>query len=128
MTSKKINVSGAGLRPGPIRHPELPAETIERIAAFKKILADVDTTTLELTVENFKRDQHPENEIDVWERIAKMYQLFLAHNPTNDLATKTEVFRVLLGASIGTEDFGESVGHLTPAQAKHLVFNFNLIA
>jgi hypothetical protein len=56
-----------------------------------------------------------------------MYQLFLTHNRTDDLATKSEVFRVLLGASMGTEDFGESVCHLTPAQVKHLIFNLNLI-
>jgi hypothetical protein len=80
-----------------------------------------------MTVENFKRDQHPENEVEVWERIAKMYQLFLTHNPTDDLATKTEVFRALFGASMGTEDFSESVRHLTPAQVKHLIFNLNLI-
>src|SRR5947209_2190242 len=101
MTIKKINLSEVNLRPGPIRHPELPAVMLERIAAFKKILADVDTTTLEATVENFKRDQHPERELGVWERIAKMYQLFLTHNPTDDLATKTEIFRELLGASMG---------------------------
>jgi hypothetical protein len=65
--------------------------------------------------------------VEVWERIAGMYQLFLTHNPTDDLATKTEVFRVLLGASMGTEDFSENVLHLTEAQVKHLVFNFNLI-
>jgi hypothetical protein len=127
MTNKTINVPAANLRPGPIRHPELPAEMIERITAFKKILADVDTTTLEMTIENFERDQHPEREVEVWERIAGMYQLFLTHNPTDDLATKTEVFRVLLGASMGTEDFSENVLHLTEAQVKHLVFNFNLI-
>jgi hypothetical protein len=127
MNTKKINLPEVNLRPGPIRHPELPAELIERIAVFKKILADVDTTTLEMTVDNFKRDQHPENEVEVWECIAKMYQLFLTHNRTDDLATKSEVFRVLLGASMGTEDFGESVCHLTPAQVKHLIFNLNLI-
>jgi len=122
---KKINISE--LQAGPVRHLELPTAMIERIAAFRKILADVDTTPLQTSIENFKRDQHPEKELEVWERIAKMYQLFLAHNPTDDLATKTEVYRVLLGASMGVDDFGEPVHHLTHEQVKHLVFNFNLI-
>ena len=125
MTTKNIKLSD--LRPGPIRHPELPAAIIGRIQAFKKILVDVDTTTLETAVDNFRRDQHPENEVEVWERIAKMYELFLAHNPTDDLAAKTEVYRVLVGASMGMDDFGETVHHLTQEQVKHLIFNFNLI-
>jgi hypothetical protein len=51
-----------------------------------------------------------------------MYQLFISYNPTDDLATKTEVFRVLLGTSMGVDDFSETVRHLTKEQVKHLVF------
>lgn len=122
---KNINISE--LRAGRVRHLELPAAMMERIAAFKKILADVDTTTLQTSIDTFKRDQHPEKELEVWERIAKMYQLFVTHKPTDDVATKTEVYRVVLGASMGVDDFGDTVQHLTQEQVKHLVFNFNLI-
>jgi hypothetical protein len=38
-----------------------------------------------------------------WERIAKMYQLFISYNPTDDLAMKTEVFRAL---SVLRKDLG----------------------
>lgn len=111
------------LHPGPILHPTLPDSVIERIKAFKEILGDVDETSLEKTIDNFKRDTHPENEVVIWERIASTFQMFLSHNPTTDLAIKKDIFTVLVGASMGTDDY-KNIKHLNDSQIKHLVLNY----
>src|SRR5208337_1533852 len=80
------------LHKGPIRHPILPEGFIDRVRRFKGILSDVDRTTLEEAIDNFKRYRHPEEELAIWERIANTYQLFLSRNPTTDLAIKKEIF------------------------------------
>jgi hypothetical protein len=111
MTDERIPLSQ--LRPGPVRHPQLDPDLIERIRAFKQILAEVDTSTIDQTIDNFKRDQHPAREVAIFERIAATYQLYLSHNLTDDLATKKDIFHVLVGASMGVEDFADRVRHLS---------------
>ena len=97
----KKQVSLANLHEGPIRHPTLPDTFIARIRVFKAILGDVDTASLERTIDNFKRDANPESEMVIWERIASTFQMYLSHNPTTDFAVRKEIFAVLVGASIG---------------------------
>jgi hypothetical protein len=53
----------------------LSDEQIERIRAFKEILREHDRVTLEQAVDNFRRDAHPEPEIQLFERIARVYQI-----------------------------------------------------
>jgi hypothetical protein len=125
MTNKNILISE--LQPGPVRHQQLAPDLIERIKAFKQILAELDTTSLDQAIDNFKRDQHPASEVAMCERIANTYRLYLSHNPTDDLATKKDIYRVLLGASMGVEDFSDSVRHLSKEQINHLILNFKLM-
>ncbi len=126
MTDERIPISQ--LRPGPIRHPQLDPDLIERIRAFKQVLAEVDTSSFDRTIDNFKRDQHPAREVAIFERIAASYQLYISHNPTDDLATKKDIFHVLAGASMGVEDFADRVRHLSKDQINHLILNFKLTA
>ena len=108
---------------GPIRHLVLSDEFIDRVKRFKRTLADVDGTSLEETIDNFKRDTHPGEELAIWERIANTYQLFLSRNPTTDLAIKKEIFAVLLGASMGADDWS-NIKKLNSDQINHLVLNY----
>ena len=119
----KEEVRLSDLKFGPIRHPVLPGDFTERIKAFKKILSDFDTVSLEQTIDNFKRDTHPEEELAIWERIANTYQLFLSHNPINDPAIRNEVFAVLIGASMGSEDWS-NIKKLNSDQINYLVANY----
>src|ERR1700720_280645 len=80
----KIPLQPSELHKGPIRRPVLPESYVDRIKAFKAILSDVDPTSLETAIDNFKRDTHPEDELAIWERIANTYQLFLSRNPISD--------------------------------------------
>ena len=96
---------------------------MDRIKAFKAILSDVDPTPIETAIDNFKRDTHPEQEIAIWERIANTYHLFLSHNPISDPAIGKEVFAVLIGASMGSEDWS-SIEKLNGDQISYLVANY----
>ena len=109
---------------GPIRHPVLSDGFVDRVKRFKRTLADIDSTSLEETMDNFKRDTHPEEELAIWERIASTYQSFLSDNPTTDLAIKREVFAVLLGASMGADDWS-NIKRLNSDQINHLVLNYH---
>jgi hypothetical protein len=123
----KKQVSVANLHVGPIRHPTLPDEFIERVRAFKEILGDVDPTSLEGTLDSFKRDTHPDNELVIWERIASTFQIYLSHNPTIDLAVRKEIFAVLVRASMGMEG-RKKLTHLNDRQIEHLIANYRGLA
>ncbi len=96
---------------------------MDRIKAFKAILREVDPTSLETAIDNFKRDTRPEEEIAIWERIANIYQQFLSHNPISDPAIRKEVFAVLIGASMGSEDWS-NIKKLNSDQINDLVVNY----
>jgi hypothetical protein len=66
---------------GPIRHPVLPGDFIERIKAFKKILGDIDSVSIEQTIDNFKRDADPQSELIIWERIAAPFKCTFRTTP-----------------------------------------------
>lgn len=104
---------------GPIRSPLLPAGFIERVRKFKKILAEVETTTLEETILNFQKDQHPERELMIWEHIALNYQHFINDNNGLTPESKRDVLKVLLGLSSGVESF-ENVKGLNEQQVRGL--------
>jgi hypothetical protein len=119
----KIPLQPSELHEGPIRHPALPDGLVNRIKAFKAILSDVDPTSLETAIDNFKRDTHPEQEIAIWERIANAYKLFLSHNAVSDPAIRKEVFAVLIGASMDWQDWS-NIKKLNSDQINSLVANY----
>jgi hypothetical protein len=119
----KTQLQPLDLHKGPIRHPVLPDSFLGRIKAFKAVLSDVDPTSLETAIDNFKRDTHPEEELAICERIANTYQLFISHNPSSDPAIKNEVFAVLIGASMGSEDWS-NIKKLNSDQINYLVANY----
>ena len=119
----KINVPISDLQKGPIRHSALPAVFVDRVKKFKAILSDVDPTSFETTIDNFKCDIIPAQELIIWERIANTYQLFLSENPTHDLAIKKEVYAVLIAASMGLEDW-RNIKKLTRDQIDNLVASY----
>jgi hypothetical protein len=117
------NIPLSEMQIGPIRHPILHDDFIERIRAFKAILTDVDGASLDQTIDNFKRDIHPESELVIWERIASTFEAYLARNPTTDRATRKEILSVLLGISTGIEEF-DDINRLSGQQIKQLIRNF----
>ena len=90
------------LKPNPtFRHETLPASLIERIRNFTAILADVFDTPLQEVIDEFRRDAHPDREVEVWERIAHHYQEAIASQPDLSPDAKRELFSLLLKKSMG---------------------------
>lgn len=100
---KRVKLSD--LKDGPIRHETLPNDFIQRVKDFKQALAEVETSSIESTLENFQRDAHPEQELILWEHIAKMYQWTIVANAGLSLPQKKEVLGLLIGLSMGQRDF-----------------------
>src|SRR4051812_36573751 len=99
MHSKKVPLRDLVL--GPFHHSSLPAALVERVKAYKKILGDADPTSIESAIDDFRRDLHPEKEVEVWERITHVFEHFTKGHRITDLARCTQVLAVLLVISTG---------------------------
>lgn len=50
----------------PVVHDTLNSDQIEKITQIQKAFSEVNPSTLEETITNFKRDRNPDNEIAIW--------------------------------------------------------------
>ena len=91
------------LQPGPIQHASLTEEQMSRVRRLQRTFSEADPSPLEKWVDDFKRDANPENELTIWEAMAKAYESFTA-NRNLTLAGKKEVFQVVLLRSGARED------------------------
>jgi hypothetical protein len=119
---KEVKISD--LKPGPIQHKGLPGGIVERIRAYKAVLADVETSSVEQTIEDFQRDLNPEKELRIWEQIASHYQWFVVGNPGLTQSEKKDVFSVLLGISMGAQDFS-NIKNLPVEKVDKIVKHFS---
>ena len=78
---------------------------IQRVKNFKQVLAEVDTSSVEVTLEDFRGDTDPEAELKVWEHIASVYQWTTTNNVDLSLEQKRGVLNILLALSMGMTDF-----------------------
>lgn len=62
------------IRRGPIRHDALTQDQLKRIARLRDVLHEAYPMTLDGWVDGFVRDSHPENEIQIIEAVAVVYQ------------------------------------------------------
>ena len=83
-----------------IVHEELPEDQINRIMKFHKVLNEVNDTPLDKTIENFRRDQNPENEIVIWEHISNCYSKAINANNVNSIDGKKEIYGLFLYRSM----------------------------
>jgi len=94
MKTKKNKLSE--LKLGPIRDEILPDGFIFRVQKYKEKIREVEKTSIEETVSNFQRDLYPEEELKIWEKIAKEYQVANKDNPKWTTTEKKEHFGKLL--------------------------------
>lgn len=94
---------------GPIIHEVLSEDFVERVKAFKDILAEVETIPLENTLNSFRRDHHPEKELAIWEKIAKTYRAAMAEFGEMPLTQKKGILGLLLAVSMGDGDLDRHV-------------------
>ena len=99
---------------GPVRHAELSPELVERIRKVATAMKEVLPDSLEGWVEDFRRDDQPEGEVIIWEKVAGKFLLLT--NPSDPPARKSEVARVLLACwsnSPVVAELAASCEHLT---------------
>jgi hypothetical protein len=60
-----------------------------------KIFSEIDPSSFEKWVDDFKRDTDPDSELKIWEQIAAAYEAYTA-TKNLPLAAKREVYGVLL--------------------------------
>jgi hypothetical protein len=90
------------LKPGPIRHAQLPAELVLRINAVRAALAEVCTLSEAQWLDGFQRDANPEHEIKWWERVARCYTPLVAARTFSSDQRKA-AFNVIFGLFSGLE-------------------------
>lgn len=88
-------------RLGPIVS-ELTPEQIERIRGFKVVLAEHDPSTLERAIDNFSCDMHPEQEIRLWETMAKVYADELKDHPDAGPRERALIYRTIFSCPYST--------------------------
>ena len=118
----KKNVKLGDIKLGPIQHQTLPADLIERIRSYKKILGAADPVSIDEAVDGFRRDLNPDKEVTIWERIAHIFQHFTDSHQITDEARRLEVLRALLLISTGAEV--QETATLTRDQITELRYNF----
>ena len=90
------------LKPGPIKHQGLSPNQMERIYKLRDTLAEVEHSSIEKWVDNFKRDANPDKELAIWERIADGYARYCS-NRLLSIEAKKDVFQLLLLRSMAPE-------------------------
>lgn len=102
------NIKTSDLKPGNFIPQTLSDEFIERVKNFKQLLDEVESSSIDITLENFKMDLNPHEELLIWEHIAKIYSQFVSANPELSLKQKKNVFGILLRLSAGAVDISHT--------------------
>lgn len=93
-------VKTASLKQNTFQHAELSEALVEKIRNYKEILAEVEKTSLQETIDNFRRDAHPEMEVEIWQSIAAGYQDVTSKRAGMTLEQKREIYSGLLSGSL----------------------------
>lgn len=93
------NINPSDLHLHEVVHETLTPKQIEKITKIHTIFAEVDENSLEQTINDFKRDINPDNEIEIWMQMANAYKGYLSQN-TKNLDEKKEVFKLILSRSM----------------------------
>jgi len=99
-TKQTETVKISELKAGPIREDVLPNGFILRLQKVKEILKEVETSSLEKSINNFQRDWHPEDELRIWEAMALRYQEYTEKYPNLSIEEKKNIFSTILLSTI----------------------------
>ena len=86
------------LKPGPIRHEQLPPPLIARIESLRSTLKEVYPQSMAEWLDGF----HPEQEVIWWERVARYYVDYTRHHELQGDQRKPAfnvICKLALGAS-----------------------------
>lgn len=110
------------LKPGPIRHAQLPPSLIARIEALRSTLEEVYPQSMAEWLDGFQRDADPEPEVQWWERLARCYVEYAQHQELQAEQRKT-AFRVMfkLGFGASAKDLPADLANLSPGALDEIV-------
>ena len=99
MTRKRIDP--AKLKRGPIRHQQLPLTLVARINYLQTALHEVYPQSIDVWLDAFKRDAHPEQEVVWWERLTRCH---LAYTDDKELTSeqRSAAFKIIFGLCMGS--------------------------
>jgi hypothetical protein len=92
-----VDQSLVQIEKGPLRHETLSRGLVERIESLAEVFAEVLPGTPEDWIDDFRRDEHPDSELAVWERIAERF--LHSVDPADSLERKQDVLKVLLSCA-----------------------------
>ncbi|MBO9204379.1 MULTISPECIES: hypothetical protein [Niastella] len=84
------------ITPGPVVNDTLSAVQLKKIKKIQRVFEEVEPSTLEETINDFKQDKAPEKEIASWYAMAKVYEKFTLKHKHLDINKKTEAYRLIL--------------------------------
>jgi hypothetical protein len=88
-------VDPAELHPGPIQHASLTDNQLERVRRLQQTFAEVDPSSLDKWIDDFKRDRDPERELRVYEGMADAYRAYCNGRNLSPRG-KSDVYQVVL--------------------------------
>ncbi|MBO6185704.1 MAG: hypothetical protein J6O88_13625 [Chryseobacterium sp.] len=99
--SEIITIESDQIQRNKIIHDTITSDQLDKIKIIQKTFQEVYPVTLKETIDNFKRDQNPDNEIAIWLDMSSAYENYLKSQTNNlDLTKKQEVFKLLLSRSM----------------------------
>ncbi|RYE38293.1 MAG: hypothetical protein EOP48_27330, partial [Sphingobacteriales bacterium] len=72
---------------------------INKITKIHSTFAEVDTSSLENVITDFKRDLNPDSEIDIWLQMADAYESNIK-GKNRTLEQKKEIYKLILSRSM----------------------------
>lgn len=88
---------------GPIRHQSLPTDLLKRIRAVTDLFEPVDGISFDAAVDLYKRDLHPEQNLVLFEEMARAYEYFCKSRCTAT-TEKQDVYQTLLLRTMFEDD------------------------
>jgi hypothetical protein len=92
-------VDPATLKDDAKQRQKLTSDQIERIRAFRRVLAEHEIQTEERTFYDMSRESDPEQELVIWERIASAYETEMELRPEADADERDLLYGVLVTAA-----------------------------
>jgi len=121
--SKNSNVetiNANDLTLSPVIHDTLNSNQIEKITEIQRVFSEVNPSSLEETITDFKRDRNPDNEIAIWLAMANAYEKFTSKNPSIDIDKKKEAYELILIRSMENEENAKAKANLKLLSAKEI--------
>ncbi len=91
----EVWVAAETLKDSHYRHPPFPEEIRALIRRLQEVFKDVYSQTVEEWENGFKEHLHPEREIAIWQRMAKIYTHFTEGRSLNS-DQKRDILQVIL--------------------------------